>query len=197
MPDALTDRRARQPPAGRRAAGRGPRLRGDRRGAQRHLLPAARDRGPDLRRPRALGRHPARLYRAAVARAGALFRAWRLPLRARPQGGAVVLAGAGRRARRRIGARARRRPHRDPRARRLLRADHLRPGAGGRQGGLQHPRARRVGRPDRRADHRHRSGPGFGVERVAGRLLPGRAGRHHRSATRCRPICSTRRSAAC
>ena len=126
-----------------------------------------------------------------------VFRAGRLPLRAGPQGGAVVLAGAGRGARRRAGARPRRRHHRDPRARRLFRADHLRPGPGGRQGRLQHPRARRVGRAARRADHRHRSRRCFGVERVAGRLLPGGARRHHGSVRRRRPTSSIRRSAAC
>src|SRR6476469_4439811 len=41
------------------------------------------------------------------------------------------------------------------------------------------PRARRLGRAARRADHRHRSRCCFGVERVAGRFLPDRAGRHH------------------
>ena len=81
-------------------------------------------------------------------------------------------------------ARPRRRHHRDPRARRLFRADHLRPGPGGRQGRLQHPRARRVGRAARRADHRHRSRCCFGIERVAGRFLPGGAGRHHVSVRR-------------
>ena len=116
------------------------------------------DRGADLRRACALGRYPARLHRSAVARPGALFRARRLCLRAGADGGAVVLAGDGRGARR--GARASGSiggAHRQPRARRLFRADHLRHGAGRRQGRLQHARARRVRRADRRADHRHQS----------------------------------------
>ena len=174
-------------PLRRRRAG----ARRRRRRHRRHVLSPARHRGADLRRARALGRPAARLFRRCCRSArrcifgiGAYVSALVLHARCRRSGSpcwrpaAATLVG-----------RDRRRADRQPRARRLFRADHLRPGPGRRQGRLQHPRAGRLRRHDRHPRGGYRLRAVLDLGRQPGRLLPARARDHHGGCTGSRPIC--------
>lgn len=115
---------------------------------------------------------------APVPRPGALFRARRLRLRARPQRYGVLLAGHGGRVRCRQRGRSRGRSHRQPCPWRLLRPDHVRLGSGGGEGRLQRERSRRIRRIARRSGDRGAPGPGADIRRRRLWLLPVHAGLH-------------------
>jgi Branched-chain amino acid transport system / permease component len=74
------------------------------------------------------------------------------------------------------GGRPDRRLHCNPRARRILRPDHLRPRAGGRQGDLQYARSGRFRRHHWHTGHRHRLSSVLGQCRRSAGVLPASAG---------------------